>query len=158
VETPALPASASDALPLETEPLRPEAILVVDDEESFRAGVVRQLKDAGYQTIEARDGSEAVKRFAERRDEIAAVLLDLVMPNTSGGETLQILRYYEPTLPIVVTSGYSELDATSLRETERGVGFLGKPFTATELTTELRRVINERLPKHRHSTPPRPLF
>jgi DNA-binding NtrC family response regulator len=151
-------AAASDTLPTESELLRPESILVVDDEESFRTAVVRQLKDAGYETIEARDGSEAVMRFAERREEITAVLLDLVMPNTSGGETLQILRYYEPTLPIVVTSGYSELDAASLRETERGVGFLGKPFTATELTTELRRVIRERLPKHRHSTPPKPLF
>jgi DNA-binding NtrC family response regulator len=151
-------AAASETLPTESELLRPESILVVDDEESFRTAVVRQLKDAGYETIEARDGSEAVKRFAERREEITAVLLDLVMPNTSGGETLQILRYYEPTLPIVVTSGYSELDAASLRETERGVGFLGKPFTASELTTELRRVISERLPKHRHSTPPKPLF
>lgn len=151
-------AAASDTLPTDSELLRPESILVVDDEESFRTAVVRQLKDAGYETIEARDGSEAVKRFAERREEITAVLLDLVMPNTSGGETLQILRYYEPTLPIVVTSGYSELDAASLRETERGVGFLGKPFTAAELTTELRRVISERLPKHRHSTPPKPLF
>ncbi len=153
-----MPAAAPDALPLETELLRPEAILVVDDEQSFRTAVVRQLKGAGYETIEAPDGSEAVKRFAERREEITAVLLDLVMPNTSGGETLQILRYYEPTLPIVVTSGYSELDAASLRGTERGVGFLGKPFTATELTTELRRVIRERLPQHRHSTPPKPLF
>lgn len=151
-------AAASEALPSESEFLRPESILVVDDEEAFRTGVVRQLNEAGYQTIEARDGSEAVKRFAERREEITAVLLDLVMPNTSGGETLQILRYYEPTLPIVVTSGYSELDAASLRGTERGVGFLGKPFTASELTTELRRVIRERLPKHRHSTPPKPLF
>jgi two-component system cell cycle sensor histidine kinase/response regulator CckA len=151
-------AAASDALPIESELLRPESILVVDDEASFREAVVRQLKNAGYDTIEARDGSEAIKQFAERREEITAVLLDLVMPNTSGGETLAILRYYEPTLPVVVTSGYSELDALSLRETERGVGFLGKPFTATELTTELRRVISERLPKHRHSTPPKPLF
>lgn len=153
-----MPAAASDALPLETDLVRSEAILVVDDEESFRTLVVRQLRNAGYDTIEARDGSEAIKKFAERREEITAVLLDLVMPNTSGGETLAILRYYEPTLPVVVTSGYSELDAHSLRETERGVGFLGKPFTATELTTELRRVISERLPKHRHATPPKPLF
>jgi two-component system cell cycle sensor histidine kinase/response regulator CckA len=156
-ETPALPASAPDALPAEPELLRPESILVVDDEEAFRAVVVRQLRAAGFETIEARDGSEAVKRFAERRDEITAVLLDLVMPNASGGETLQILRCYDATLPIVVTSGYSQLDAMSLRGTERGVGFLGKPFTATELTTELRRVIKERLPAHRHSTPPKPL-
>jgi DNA-binding NtrC family response regulator len=143
---------------VESELTRTKAILVVDDEESFRTAVVRQLHSAGFSTIEARDGSEAIKKFAERREEIAAVLLDLVMPNTSGGETLAILRYYDSTLPIVVTSGYSEIDALRLRETERGVGFLGKPFTAAELTNELRRVISERLPKHRHSTPPKPLF
>ena len=153
-----MPAAASDALPTETEFRGIESILVVDDEESFRAVVVRQLSSAGYETIEARDGSEAIKRFAERRDQITAVLLDLVMPVTSGGETLQILRYYSPELPVVVTSGYSELDALSLKETERGVGFLRKPFTASQLTTELRRVIAERLPTHRHSTPPKPLF
>jgi two-component system cell cycle sensor histidine kinase/response regulator CckA len=158
LETPALPASAPDALPVESDVTRVESILVVDDEESFRNVVVRQLRSAGFKTIEARDGSEAVKQYAEHRGEITAVLLDLVMPNTSGGETLAMLRYYDPALPVVVTSGYSELDALSLRETERGVGFLGKPFTAAALTTELRRVISERLPKHRHSTPPKPLF
>ena len=153
-----MPACAPVALPMESELARTEAILLVDDEESFRATVVRQLQNAGFSTIEARDGSEAIKRFAEHREEIAAVLLDLVMPNTSGGETLAILRYYDSTLPVVVTSGYSEIDAMRLRETERGVGFLGKPFTAAELTNELRRVISERPPKHRHSTPPKPLF
>ena len=153
-----MPSAAPDAVPVESELTRTEAILVVDDEDSFRQVVVRQLANAGFSTIEARDGSEAIKKFAERREEITAVLLDLVMPNTSGGETLTILRYYVPDLPVVVTSGYSEIDALSLKDTERGVGFLRKPFTATELTTELRRVINERLPKHRHSTPPRPLF
>jgi two-component system cell cycle sensor histidine kinase/response regulator CckA len=143
---------------MESELARKEVILVVDDEESFRAAVVRQLQNAGFSTIEARDGSDAIKKFAERREEITAVLLDLVMPNTSGGETLAILRYYDSTLPVVVTSGYSEIDALRLRETERGVGFVGKPFTATELTNELHRVIRERPPKHRHSTPPKPLF
>ena len=153
-----MPACAPDALPVEAELTRTEMILVVDDEESFRAAVVRQLQNAGFSTIEARDGSDAIKKFAERREEITAVLLDLVMPNTSGGETLAILRYYDSTLPIVVTSGYSEIDALRLRETERGVGFVGKPFTAAELTNELRRVISERPPRHRHSTPPKPLF
>ncbi|HEV8411067.1 MAG TPA: response regulator [Gemmatimonadaceae bacterium] len=149
-------AAAPDATPDDIKQSDPGSILVVDDEESFRAVVVRQLNNAGYKTIEARDGSEAIKRFAERRDQITAVLLDMVMPVTSGGDTLQILRYYSPELPVVVTSGYSELEALSLKGTERGVGFLRKPFTAGELTAELRRVISERLPTHRHSTPPKP--
>jgi DNA-binding NtrC family response regulator len=151
-------AAALDAVSAESNHTPRESILVVDDEESFRTAVVRQLRNAGFATIEARDGSEAIRQFAEHQSEITAVLLDLVMPNTSGGETLTILRYYNPTLPVVVTSGYSEFAAVSLTETERGVHFLRKPFTAIELTTELRRAISERLPRQRHATPPKPLF
>lgn len=151
-------ASAPDAVPAESDPTRRDAILVVDDEESFRTVVVRQLREAGYATIEAQDGADAIRKYAEHRAEITAVLLDLVMPNTSGGETLAILRYYNPALPVVVTSGYSEHDALPLTGTERGVHFLRKPFTAIQLTTELRRAVSEQLPRQRHATPPKPLF
>jgi DNA-binding NtrC family response regulator len=151
-------AAAPDAVSTASSPVPREAILVVDDEESFRTAVVRQLRNAGFATIEAHDGSEAIRQFAEHGSEITAVLLDLVMPHTSGGETLTILRYYNPTLPVVVTSGCSEFAAVSLAETERGVHFLRKPFSAVELTTELRRAIGEHLPRQRHGTPPRPLF
>jgi len=147
---------SADALPSEAKTTRAETILVVDDEESFRQGVVRQLRAAGFHAIEARDGAEAIRIYAERSKEISAVLLDLVMPNTSGSETLAMLRYYAPALPIVVISGYSAPAAQSLKESERGVGFLGKPFTASQLITELRRVIGEHLPHGRHATPPRP--
>ena len=100
-------ASAPDAVPAEPEPIRRNAILVVDDEESFRTVVVRQLREAGYATIEAHDGADAITKYAEHRAEITAVLLDLVMPNTSGGETLAILRFYNPARPVVSTSGSS---------------------------------------------------
>lgn len=132
---------------------RAETILVVDDDETFRKGVVRQLDAAGFNTIEAPNGSAAIHIFVERSKEISAVLLDLVMPSTSGGETLAMLRYYAPALPAVIISGYSALDARTVREAERDVGFLGKPFTATQLIAELRWVIDEQRPHTRHATP-----
>jgi len=138
-----------------SEPPRGETILVVDDEDAFRALVVRQLQSAGFNTLEARDGSEAIYTFAERDKQISAVLLDLVMPNTSGGETLAMLRYYAPSLPVVITSGYSADEVRAVQQTERGVGFLGKPFTSLQLATELRRVMSERPPAVRHSAPRR---
>ncbi len=147
---------SADALPPEAKTTPAETILVVDDEESFRSGVVRQLRAAGFDAIEALDGAEAFRIYGERSKEISAVLLDLVMPNTSGSETLAMLRYYAPALPIVVMSGYSAPIALSLKDSERGVGFLGKPFTAAQLIVELRRVIGEHLPHGRHATPPRP--
>jgi two-component system, cell cycle sensor histidine kinase and response regulator CckA len=151
-----LPSSPPDSPPDSSQRPRVGTILVVDDEEGFRATVVRQLNDAGFDAIEARDGAEAIRIFAARSAGISAVLLDLVMPNTSGGETLVMLRAQSPALPVVITSGYSTEDALSLKETERGVGFLRKPFTAAELTKELHRVMAGQLPGGRHSTPPRP--
>jgi DNA-binding response OmpR family regulator len=133
-----------------------DTVLVVDDEDAFRSLVVRQLNSSGFNTMEARDGAEAVHVFSERGRQISAVLLDLVMPNTSGSETLSMLRAFAPGLPVILTSGFSEQEARMLQGTERGVGFLGKPFTRAELAAEVRRVIGERLPKSRHFTPPKP--
>jgi DNA-binding NtrC family response regulator len=132
---------------------QPATILVVDDEDAFRSLVIRQLQGAGFNTMEARDGTEAIGMFAERSSEISAVLLDLVMPNTSGSEALSMLRYYAPGLPVVITSGYPPREAASLAETERGVGFLAKPFSASALTAELARVMGEKIPKSRHAAP-----
>lgn len=143
-------------LPLASARPRGETILVVDDEDEFRTLVVRQLKSAGFDTVEARDGSEAIYAFAEQNRQFSAVLLDLVMPNTCGSEALAMLRYYAPTLPVVITSGYSAAEARGLMERERSVGFLAKPFTSVELATELRRVIADRPPAARHSHPPAP--
>ena len=67
-----------------------------------------------------------------------------------------MLRSYAPGLPVVVTSGYSRDAVHSLTDAERGVGFLGKPFTAGELAAELRRVISLPLPAARHAPAPRP--
>jgi len=130
-------------------------ILVIDDEDTFRSLVVRQLNGAGFNALEARDGPEAIKIFSERGKQISAVLLDVVMPNTSGRDVLTILRSYAPSLPVVVTSGYSRDSAVSLTEAERRIGFLGKPFSSVELATELRRVIAEPMPTARHAAAPR---
>ncbi len=130
-------------------------ILVIDDEDTFRSLVVRQLTGAGFNAVEARNAVEAVQVLSERGKQITAVLLDVVMPNTLGSEVLPVLRSYAPSLPVVMTSGYSRDDVISLTEAERGVGFLGKPFTSVELATELRRVIAEPIRAARHAAAPR---
>lgn len=136
--------SSFGRLPLDGAAPAADTILVVDDEAVFRSLVVRQLNGAGYNTMEAADGTEAIHLFAERGKDISAVLLDLVMPNTSGGDTLAMLRYYSPSLPVVITSGYSAPEAMSIRQTERDVGFLEKPFSAAQLTAELSRVLGRK--------------
>ena len=144
--------SPSDRLQLDPGVPAADTILVVDDEAVFRSLVVRQLNGAGYNTMEAADGIEAIGIFAERSRDISAVLLDLVMPNSSGSDTLAKLRYYSPALPVIITSGYSATEALLLRQTERDVGFLEKPFTRDELTAELSRVLGQSRGRVGHCT------
>lgn len=120
-----------------------ETILVIDDDAAVRAALVRMLTSAGYRTIEARDGSEAIHLFAGRSREITAVTLDLVMPTTDGRETLAMLSAYAPNLPIVIATAYELNDLLGRVPGTRGVGYLQKPFTTAQLTAELRRVIAE---------------
>jgi len=121
-----------------------ETILIIDDDDAVRRGFVRLLKGAGFDTLEARDGSEAIHVFAAHSQSITAVTLDLEMPTTNGRETLAMLSEYAAKLPIVVATAYPVPDNLLGRQPgEPGVGYLQKPFTAAELTAELRRVIDE---------------
>jgi CheY-like chemotaxis protein len=120
-----------------------EMILVVDDDDSVRRALVTLLHRAGFATMEARDGSEAVHLFAEHARDITAVTLDLAMPTTNGRETLAMLSSYAPRLPIVVATAYPAGDLLGRKPGQRGIGFLQKPFSGNALTLELRRVIGE---------------
>jgi two-component system cell cycle sensor histidine kinase/response regulator CckA len=120
-----------------------ETILVIDDDDAVRRGVVRLLKSAGFDTLEARDGSEAIHVFAGHAQTITAVTLDLEMPTTNGRATLAMLSEYAPRLPIIIATAYPlPEDLLGRRPGEPGVGYLQKPFTVVELKTELRRVID----------------
>jgi CheY-like chemotaxis protein len=121
-----------------------ETILVIDDDDAVRRGIVRLLKNAGFEILEARDGSEAIHMFAEHSKTITAVTVDLEMPTTNGRATLAMLSEYAPDLPIIVATAYPLPDDLIGRQPgDAGVGYLQKPFSAAELNAELRRVIDQ---------------
>ncbi len=121
-----------------------ETILVIDDDDAVRRGMVRLLNKAGFETLEARDGSEAIHIFADHSRSITAVTLDLEMPTTNGRTTLAMLSQFAPTLPIIVATAYPlPEDLIGRKPGDAGIGYLQKPFSAAELHAELRRVIDE---------------
>ena len=109
------------------------AVLIVDDEAGVRALCQRSLGRAGYATLVAEDGEDALRVFASERDHIALVLLDLTMPRLDGLSALRKLRQIKPDVPVVLCSGFAEQDATRGFEDERLTGFLSKPYSAAEL-------------------------
>jgi len=118
-----------------------QTILVVDDEDVVRRTMVRMLQHSGFETLEAKDGSEAIHVLAQHHGRISAITLDIAMPTTDGGETLAMLASYTPSMPIVVATAFALGEFFGARAGTRGIGYLQKPFSREELVTELRRVI-----------------
>jgi len=112
-------------------------VLVADDVDIVRQVVVATLEDAGYQVIEARDGKEAVDLVDAHADELVAVLLDMSMPRLNGAEVFAHIQRVRPTLPVVLSSGYSEQDTMSKLVGEGLVAFLPKPWGAADLVAAI---------------------
>jgi CheY-like chemotaxis protein len=119
-------------------------VLVIDDDAQVRHTLVHLLAHEGFDALVATNGSEAIHIFGENASRICAATLDLEMPTTDGRETLAMLSEFAPKLPIVIASGLPLPDNLLGRAPgSLGVGYIQKPFTARELSAELRRVIAE---------------
>jgi two-component system cell cycle sensor histidine kinase/response regulator CckA len=118
--------------------LPPGTVLVVDDEESVRRLAGRMIERAGASAVMACDGAEAVAVYRERGDAIDVVLLDLTMPRLDGVATLQELQRLDPDVRVVLTSGFSEVEATDRFAGSGMAGFVQKPYTVEMLLRTLR--------------------
>lgn len=110
-------------------PQKTTTILIADDETVVRRVASMALQRKGFQVIEAVDGSDALQKFMERKDEISLVLLDLNMPAMNGQETFSLIRTLAPTLPVIFSSGFSKEHLPHDDHTH----FLPKPFKAADL-------------------------
>ena len=114
-----------------------ELILVVDDEESIREITRGTLETFGYTVLTASDGTEALALYADKKNEIAVVLTDMVMPFMDGPATIRALQRMNPKVRIIAASGLGTghhagegaLDGVSV--------FLNKPYTAERLLKTL---------------------
>lgn len=117
---------------------RERVVLLVDDEPDVRRLTGRMLKRSGYEVIDASDGREALDLFAEHRDRIGVVLLDVMMPVMTGHEAIAELRRMDRDLPVVFFSGYDRSEvAEHLADPSAPTLFLAKPFTSEQLTSTL---------------------
>jgi PAS domain S-box-containing protein len=118
-------------------------VLLVDDEETIRALGKKQLEALGFQVLVAADGREALEIYRDRVDAIRLVLLDLTMPHMNGEETFRELRRLNPTVRVVISSGYTESEIVS-RFAGKGVAdCVQKPYTLKTLRQHLRHALGE---------------
>ena len=139
VDTP----GAAEAAALQTDlPVgRGELILVVDDEESIREITRGTLETFGYTVLTASDGTEALALYADKKNEIAAVLTDMVMPFMDGPATIRALQRMNPQVRIIAASGLGAGQRAGEGALEGVAVFLNKPYTAEKLLTTLAQVL-----------------
>ncbi|HZM98597.1 MAG TPA: PAS domain S-box protein [Pyrinomonadaceae bacterium] len=136
---------AADAAALQTNlPLgHGELVLVVDDEESIREITRGTLETFGYKVLTASDGTEALALYADKKNEIAVVLTDMVMPFMDGPATIRALQRMDPKVRIIAASGLGAGQRAGEGALEGVSVFLNKPYTAEKLLNTLAQVLKD---------------
>jgi nitrogen-specific signal transduction histidine kinase len=120
-----------------------ETILVVEDEAAVRSLVHLVLKRAGYGVLSASSPDEAEVLFAQRADEVALLLTDVVMPGRSGRELYEQLAARGAYLKVLYMSGYSEDAIVHRGVLRQDVEFISKPFTSDQLLKRIRGMLDK---------------
>jgi CheY-like chemotaxis protein len=117
-------------------------VLLVDDEEFVVEVGIKLLEALGYTVLGARSGKEALGVYEMQKDNIALVILDVIMPGMGGRETYDRLKKINPDVKVILSSGYS-IDGQTRQILERGCnGFIQKPFTLNEISKKLREILS----------------
>jgi len=115
--------------------MRPDPILVVDDDDDVRGYAVTTLEDAGYEVLTARDAIEAFV-LLEQNPNIRLMFTDIVMPRIDGLMLADMAKLRHPELRVVYATGYR--DRVERQPGYRYGPFLDKPYRRGELEATIR--------------------
>ncbi|HEX6616090.1 MAG TPA: response regulator [Gemmatimonadales bacterium] len=115
-------------------PPRTGIVLVVDDQESVRALLRRELSNAGHTVLEAGDGAEALHLVRRRNGGVDLILSDVVMPHMNGTELATIVGTEFPEIPIILMSAFAPAGVARVGLGETIVPVLQKPFDPEQLS------------------------
>ncbi len=119
-----------------------ETILMVDDESMVIEVGRAMLETLGYEVLTCLDGQQALEAISNHENSIDLVILDLIMPGMDGGKTFDSIRAVRPSLPVMLSSGYS-LNGQATEIMSRGCnGFIQKPFTIIDLSQKIREILD----------------
>ena len=121
-----------------------ETVLLVDDQDIVIDIGTQMLERMGYTVLLARSGKEATEIYKENIDKIDIVILDMIMPGMSGGETYDALKAIKPDVKVLLSSGYT-INAEATEILERGCsGFIQKPLTMRELSQKIGEILDKK--------------
>src|SRR6185503_126600 len=118
--------------------LRKAVVLVVEDEALVRMFIVDQLRDLGFEVIEAGSAGEGL-RAARDHEQLDVAIIDRGLPDRDGMEVVAELRTQLPSLPVIVASGYGDVPEYAALRNDPHIRFMSKPYDMNRMCGSLRR-------------------
>ena len=120
-------------------------ILMVEDEEQVRKPIRLNLTKAGYEVLEVSNGAEAiiVMEGHPAAAMIDTILCDIRMPKASGLEAITYFRKHYPSVPVVVLTGYPDVELAASLMKQGVLDYLIKPVTREELLAVIERCVDQ---------------
>ena len=121
-------------------------VLVVDDEPDVRKVVRMTLEKAGYDVVEAEDGEKAIAEIKKGEHSILLnlIITDIRMPNMNGIDVLNYYRKEWPSIPIIVLTGFPDLDMATMMLQHGISDYLVKPVEAEKLRAAVAKAFEQR--------------
>jgi DNA-binding NtrC family response regulator len=134
------PLADEEIFPLSAAKILTPRVLIVDDEALLRWSLSEMLSGAGYEVIEARDGREARRAFADASRPIDAMLLDLKLPDASGLQLIEEARRRCLSCPIVLMTAYGTTDTVETALASGAHRVVSKPFDLDDMLRLMRQL------------------
>jgi two-component system, cell cycle sensor histidine kinase and response regulator CckA len=131
----------------------PRIVLIAEDEDMVRRMLTRVLGDAGYRTLEARHGEEALRMATFAYPYLHLVITDVVMPELDGRALGLRLRDRFPLLPVLYISAYPADDLFHRGAPDASAPFLQKPIESDQLLAAVDRLLSPARPASLHAYP-----
>ncbi len=118
-------------------------VLIIDDEKPVLDITSDILSSIGYTVLKAESGRQGIDLYCREQKRIDLVILDMIMPDISGGDVFDILKEIHPEIAVLLASGYS-MDGRAREILARGCkGFIQKPFSMEDLADKVSGMIQQ---------------
>src|SRR5215469_18279828 len=123
------------------DPNHKHTVLIVEDQLQVRSYLEMALRYLGFAVQSAQDSQEGITRLRSAGKDISAILLDLMLPDSDGMETLETLRSTAPNVPIIIVSGASSTMNVVSAMKCGATDFLPKPVSRDDLRLSLTKAL-----------------
>jgi len=124
-------------------PHKSKVILLVDDDALFLSLGQELLEYFGFQTLTASHAEEALEIFRQAQRKVDLVILDFNLPRVDGYQLLHQLQSIAPQVKVIMASGFLGQEEMDKLKNAGVVGMIHKPFRASQLQTEIFKVLEE---------------